>query len=71
MNQNLVYQIIHRPSPAPTRWQDSVTSVEPPSLDIMSGSAAIVASRGFTYAELNSYLEQSQTINLIPTLSIT
>ena len=37
----------------------------------MSGSVAIVASRGSTFAELNSYLEQSQTINLIPTLSIT
>ena len=71
MNQNLVYQIIHHPSPTPTRWQDSVTNVELPSLDIMSGSVAIVASRGSTFAELNSYLEQSQTINLIPTLSIT
>ena len=71
MNQNLDYQIIHHPSPTPTQWQDSVTNVEPPSLDIMSGSVAIVASRGSTFAELNSYLEQSQTINLIPTLSIT
>ena len=71
MNQNLVYQIILHQSPTPTQWQDSVTNVEPHSLDIMSGSVAIVASRGFMFAELNSYLEQSQTINLIPTLSIT